>query len=194
MYIYRVHFKFRFNEQYCHQQVFKFKLIILWIVLIFFSTYKLVLKKKKVRHKVKGKSTWFYKIFWGFFLSAFFGISRHSLFFKHHAGQNDFNFQHFQKFTKYRSGKPANNLPEPLPIVSVLHGPGLYSLWTEFMIFRIKCIEFFLDSDLFENSCNCGLCFKISMSYASAALTFTNYIVLCIHLFSVKMYCKYLKG
>lgn len=26
--------------------------------------------KKKVRHKVKGKSTWFYKIFWGFFLSA----------------------------------------------------------------------------------------------------------------------------
>lgn len=92
--------------------------------------------KKKVRHKVKGKSTWFYKIFWGFFLSAFFGISRHSLFFKHHAGQNDFNFQHFQKFTKYRSGKPANNLPEPLPIVSVLHGPGSCSLWTEFMIFR----------------------------------------------------------
>lgn len=27
-------------------------------------------EKKKVRHKVKGKSTWFYKIFWGFFLSA----------------------------------------------------------------------------------------------------------------------------
>lgn len=96
-------------------------------------------EKKKVRHKVKGKSTWFYKIFWGFFLSAwklFFGIFRHSLFFKHHAGQNDFNFQHFQKFTKYRSDKPANNLPEPLPIVSVLHGPGSYSLWTEFMIFR----------------------------------------------------------
>lgn len=127
-------------------------------------------------------------------MKTFFGIFRHSLFFKHHAGQNDFNFQHFQKVTKYRSDKPANDLPEPLPIVSVLHGPGLYSLWTEFMIFRIKCIEFFLDSDLFENSCNCGLCFKISMSYASAALTFTNYIVLCIHLFSVKMYCKYLKG
>lgn len=69
LYIYRVHFEFRFNEHCCHQKVFKFKLIILWIVLIFFSTYKLVLKKK-VRHKVKGKSTWFYKIFWGFFLSA----------------------------------------------------------------------------------------------------------------------------
>lgn len=69
-------------------------------------------------------------------MKTFLGIFRHSLFFKHHAGQNDFNFQHFQKFTKYRSDKPANNLPEPLPIVSVLHGPGSYSLWTEFMIFR----------------------------------------------------------
>lgn len=106
---------------------------------IFFYLQTCFEKKKVRQYKVKGKSTWFYKIFWGFFLSAwklFLGIFRHSLFFKHHAGQNDFNFQHFQKFTKYRSDKPANNLPEPLPIVSVLHDPGSYSLWTEFMIFR----------------------------------------------------------
>lgn len=137
LYIYRVHFKFRFNEQYCHQKVFKFKLIILWIVLIFFSTYKLVLKKK-VRQS-KRKIHLILQDILRFFLvsmKTFLGIFRHSLFFKHHAGQNDFNFQHFQKFTKYRSDKPANNLPEPLPIVSVLHGPGSYSLWTEFMIFR----------------------------------------------------------
>lgn len=138
MYIYRVHFKFRFNEHCCHQKVFKFKLIILWIVLIFFSTYKLVLKKKGETQS-KRKIHLILQDILRFFLvsmKTFLGIFRHSLFFKHHAGQNDFNFQHFQKFTKYRSDKPVNNLPEPLPIVSVLHGPGSCSFWTEFMIFR----------------------------------------------------------
>lgn len=138
MYIYRVHFRFRFNEHCCHQKVFKFKLIICELFWYFFLLTNLFWEKKGETQS-KRKIHLILQDILRFFLvsmKTFLGIFRHSLFFKHHAGQNDLNFQHFQKFTKYRSDKPANNLPEPLPIVSVLHGPGSYSLWTEFMIFR----------------------------------------------------------